>query len=137
MIEVYLNFNGQAEEAALFYALAFSAPEPYLFRFADMPQEDQQQSPPGMENRLIHGNVKTFAGDIMLSDNLPGQEVTPTSANWISVADQDHDRLRQVFLALSQGGEVLMPLAKTFFSPLYGQLRDKFGFYWMFLAQWD
>lgn len=49
MIEVYLNFNGQAEEAALFYAKAFAAPAPYLFRFSDLPREDRQQAPPGME----------------------------------------------------------------------------------------
>lgn len=134
MIEVYLNLNGNAEEAPLFYAQAFSAPDPYLFRFADLPKEDQKKTPPGMENRLIHGNVKTFTGDIMLSDTMPGQEVSPTSANWISVGGADHDRLRQAFSALAEGGEVLMPLSETFFSPLYGELRDKYGFYWMFNA---
>lgn len=134
MIEVYLNFNGQAEEAALFYAKAFAAPAPYLFRFSDLPREDRQQAPPGMEKRLIYGNVKTFAGDIMVSDNYPGVEVYPTSANWISVGSPNHDRLRQVFAALAEEGEVIMPLTETFFSHLYGQVKDRYGFHWMINA---
>ena len=137
MIEVYLNFNGQAEEAARFYAQAFGAPAPYLMRFADMPQENQQQAPPSMEQLLMYGNVKTFAGDIMLSDNIPGQEVLPNSAYWITVSHPDEHQLRQVFAALSEGGEVLMPLETTFFSPLYGQLKDRYGFHWMLMLPYQ
>ena len=133
MIEVYLNFNGQAEEAARFYAQAFGAPEPYLMRFSDMPREDQQQAPPGMEQLLMHGNVKTFAGDIMLSDNIPGQETQPNAAYWITVSHPDEARLRQAFSALTEGGQVLTPLEPTFFSPLYGQLKDRYGFHWMLM----
>lgn len=133
MVEVYLNLNGNSAEAAHYYAEAFKAEAPYLMRFTDMPKEDQESSPPGMENLVIYGHVKTFAGDIMLSDELPGNTVSPTSAVWITVSHPDAGKIRAAFEALARDGEILMPLEETFFSPLYGQLRDKFGFHWMFM----
>lgn len=133
MIEVYLNLNGNAEEAANYYAKAFGAEAPYLMRFHDMPKEDQLNAAPGMEKLVIYGNVKTFAGDLMLSDELPGLTVNPTSAVWITLSHDDAQRVRSAFEALARDGEVLMPLEPAFFSPLYGQLRDKYGFHWMFM----
>ena len=134
MIEVYLNLNGQAAEAAAFYAQVFGASAPYILRFDEMPKEDQGDAPDSWGSLVMHANVKTFAGDIMLGDNLPGTTTTPSAANWINVSHSDLKRLRQVFEGLSEGGEVLMPLESTFFSPLYGQVKDKFGFHWMIMS---
>lgn len=131
MIEVYLNFNGKAREAANFYAEVFGAPEPRILHFSDIPARDQEEIPESMADLVIHANVKTFAGDIMLSDTMPDKPLRPGEANWILVSHTDLHRLRQVFEGLSSGGEVIVPLGPAFFSPLYGQLKDKFGFYWM------
>jgi PhnB protein len=133
MIEVYLSLNGNAAEAAIYYAQLFEAPEPYIMRFADMPKADQDQMPPGAENLVMYANVKTSVGDIMMSDMMPGSSVTPNEGVWINYSMKDEERLRQYFDAMAKDGEVLMPLEKTFFSPLYGQVKDKFGFYWMFM----
>ena len=83
MIEVYLNLNGQAAEAAAFYAQVFGASAPYILRFDEMPKEDQGDAPDSWGSLVMHANVKTFAGDIMLGDNLPGTTTTPSAANWI------------------------------------------------------
>ena len=133
MIEVYLNFPGNAREALTYYAEVFGAPAPYVMSFADMPEEDRAGAPAGMENMVIYGNLKTFAGDIMMSDDMPDRSAAPTNASWIAVTHTDDAAIRRVFEALAKDGEVLMPLEATFFSPLYGQVKDKFGHHWMLM----
>jgi PhnB protein len=133
MIEVYLNFPGNAAEAAAFYAKAFGAEAPDLMTYSQMPRDADAGIPAEMGNLVMHGNIKTFAGDIMLSDDMPQESLKPNTSHWILVSDADHARLNRVFDALSEGGEVIMPLEPAFFSPLYGQLKDKFGFFWMFM----
>jgi len=133
MIDVYLNFGGNTAEALAYYQKAFNAPDPYVMRFSQMPQEDQAQSK-GMENLVIYSNLKTYAGDIMMSDEMPGQIPTPPGSSvWITVTHDEEDRIRGTFEFLARDGEILMPLEPTFFSPLYGQLKDKFGFHWMLM----
>ena len=134
MIEVYLNLNGNADEAADYYARVFEAPEPYVMRYAQMPRGEQGKMTDEWQNLVIHANVKTFAGDIMLSDNPPDQESAPSAALNICVSHTDLERLRRVFDRLAADGEITMPMESTFFSPLYGQVRDRFGFYWMIMS---
>ncbi len=132
MITTYLNFPGNAREAMDYYTRAFGAPPPYVMNFSDLPQEDQDGME-GMEDMVMYANIKTFFGDIMLSDDMPGSTVRPTGALWICVTHEDEEELRQVFNILKQDGRELMPLEPTFFSPLYGQVEDKFGFHWMLM----
>lgn len=132
MIEIYLNLNGNAREAANYYAKVFEAPAPYIMGAADMPEAERTKMGPGTESMVIHANVKTFAGDIMMSDRMPGEStVTPNNSMWICLSHKDHALLRRSFERLAKDGQVTMPLDPTFFSPLYGQVRDKFGFGWM------
>ena len=134
MIEVYLNLNGNAAEAAAYYARVFEAPDPYVMPFSQIPQGEQENAPDNWKDLVMHANVKTFAGDIMLSDNPPDQESAPSAALNICLSHTDLERLRRVFERLAKDGEVIMPLEPTFFSPLFGQVRDKFGFYWMIMS---
>lgn len=134
-MDPYLSLNGNAAEAAAYYAKAFDAPEPYIMRYSEMPPGEMgEEMPQGLEQLVMHANVVTYGGDIMLSDMMPGSSVTPNEAVWITFSHPDVDRLRESFERLGRDGEVLMPLEKTFFSPLYGQLKDKYGFYWMIMS---
>ncbi|HSK69064.1 MAG TPA: VOC family protein [Candidatus Limnocylindria bacterium] len=133
MIEVYLNFPGNAAEAAAFYANAFQAGPPDLMTYDQMPPGVDDGIPEEMRGMVMHGNIRTFAGDLMLSDDTPAEDLKPNRAVWILVSHADHGKLRAVFSALSVGGEVLMPLEPTFFSPLYGQVADRYGFRWHFM----
>lgn len=139
MIEVYLNFNGQAREAANYYAGVFGAPAPYIMAMGEMPKESpEDELPAGSDNLVAYANVKTFAGDLMLSDDFPGgPQLVPNGAFWIPLSHEDRARLRQVFDALARDGQVLMPLAPTFFNPLYGQVKDRYGFHWMVMVTED
>jgi PhnB protein len=131
MIEVYLSFSGNAAQAAQYYADVFQAGAPYVMRFSDIPKQDQEDLPPEMEELVMYANVKTFAGDIMMSDEMPGARTIPNTGIWVSVTHEDERLIKRTFDALAKDGEIIMPLEQTFFSPLYGQLKDKFGFYWM------
>lgn len=133
MIGLYLNFGGNAREAAQYYAEAFGGEVTAMMNFDEMPGDDQKEMK-GMEPLVIHANVSTFAGQIMMSDTMPGEDPIPSSALWISVSHEDLQKVRDTFDALAKEGEVIMPLGETFFNPLYGQLRDKYGFYWMFMS---
>ena len=70
----------------------------------------------------------------MFSDGgLEEEGLVPSRASWILVSHTDHGLLRGAFDALAEEGEILQPLEPAFFSPLYGQLKDRFGYYWMFM----
>lgn len=86
---------------------------------------------------LIHANIKTYAGDIMISDTFSNSDARPTEAVWISVSHDDKERLSKTFEKLARDGEVIMPIGETFFSQFYGQVKDKFGFFWMFMVNED
>lgn len=133
MITVYFNFPGNAREALAYYQQAFEAQAPYIMEFADMPEEDQQAAEPGMEGRVMYGALMTYAGELQMSDDLPGRDTRPSAATWVSVTHDDAAALRRTFDFLARDGEVIMPLEPAFFSPLYGQVKDKFGFHWMLM----
>lgn len=133
MIEVYLNFNGLAAEAAHHYAAAFQGEVSYLATFGEAPDKPADW-PPEAEKLVMHANVKTYAGEIMLSDDMPGSKLSFGEGMWACVSHEDLDKLRFTFDALSQGGEVVSPMQETFFSPLYGMVRDKFGVGWMIMS---
>ncbi len=133
MITVYLNFPGNTREALLYYQQAFDAKDPYVMGYADMPKEDQQSAGSGMKDLVIYSALMTYAGELQMSDDLPELGFTPNGAYWISVTHDDADALRRTFEFFAKDGEVIMPMEPTFFSPLYGQAKDRYGYHWMLM----
>ena len=133
MIEVYLNFRGNAADAAQYYAKVFGSDAPDIMRYGDMPKQDLESLPKGTEKLVMHAYVQTFAGGIMLADDTPGSTAVPNTSMWVCVSHEDEKLLRLAFDGLAKDGEVITPLETTFFSPLYGQVKDRFGFHWMFM----
>jgi PhnB protein len=134
-IETYLNFNGRAEEAIEFYRRALGAEVQMMMRFKDNPEPPPPgMQSPGSENKIMHASLKIGATTLMMSDGRcsgkPNFEGFHLSVSAASVADAE-----RFFTALADGGEVHMPLAKTFFSPSFGMLADRFGVTWMVLVQ--
>lgn len=134
MITAYLTLTGNAKEAAAYYAQAFGGQVAYMMTGDQLSKEDRTDFPEGYENLVIYANVKTFCGDIMMSDAMPNEQITKGDNVWLNVSSSDLAKLHSVFDALGKDGQVIMPLSTTFFSPLYGQLVDKYGFYWMFMS---
>ncbi len=131
VIEPYLFYNGRCEEALDFYKKALGAEVLMLMRFKESPEPPPPgMVPPGFENKVMHASFRVGKTTIMASDGCDADKASFEGFSLaISVAaEPEADR---VFNALSAGGKVKMPLGKTFWSPRFGMLEDKFGIGWM------
>jgi PhnB protein len=130
LVQPYLSFDGRCEEAIEFYKKAVGAEVVMLMRFKDNPEPQPGMAPPGTENKILHSSLRIGESMVLASDGhctgqLNFQGIT-LSLTVDSVAQAD-----KLFAALSEGGQVRLPLTKTFFSPRFGMLADKFGVGWM------
>jgi len=130
-IEPYLFFNGRCEEAVEFYKKALGAEVLMLMRFNESPEPHPPgMIPPGSENKIMHVSLRVGDTTVMASDGrCTGRSDFQGFSLSITAADEaDADRK---FAALADGGQVQMPLAKTFWSPRFGMVADRFGVGWM------
>jgi PhnB protein len=133
-IQPYLFFNGRCEEAIEFYKNALGAEVMMLMRFKDNPEppgpDDACRPAPGTEDKIMHASIRIGDSVIMASDGeCKGQSSFQGVSLSLTVPDAaEADRL---FAALSEGGQVQMPLMTTFFSPRFGMVADQFGVSWM------
>ena len=130
-LESYLFFNGRCEEAIEFYKRALGAEVLMLMRNKESPEPTPPgMLPPGSENKVLHATIRVGSSNLMLSDGrCDGKPVFngfSLSLNAASVAEAE-----RLFAALADGGAVQMPLAKTFWSPRFGMVADRFGVGWM------
>ncbi len=135
-VQPYLFFDGRCEEAIEFYRKALGAEVVMLMRFKDSPEPQQPgMVPPGSENKVMHANLRIGDTTVLASDgHCHGQ---PSFQGFsLSVTASSEAEAKQIFAKLSDGGKVQMPLTKTFFSPSFGMLADRFGVGWMvYVAQ--
>jgi PhnB protein len=130
-VQPYLFFDGRADEALEFYKKAVGAAPKMLMRFKDAP--DKSMISPGSENKIMHAAVDIGDTTVLMSDGrCTGQ--TNFKGFALAFSARNEAEADKVFGALSDGGEVTMPMAKTFFSPRFGMLTDKFGVGWMVLV---
>ena len=130
-VQPYLNFNGRCEEALEFYRSALGAEVTALMRFKDSPEPPQPgMCPPNSETKVMHSSFRIGKVELMASDcRCEGQPSFQGFSLALTVSSPaEADRL---FAALGKGGQVQMPLGKTFFSPRFGVVADRFGLSWM------
>jgi PhnB protein len=135
LVQAYLFFNGRCEEAIEFYRKALGAEVDMLMRFKDSPEPHQPgMVPPGSENKVMHANFRVGTTQIMASD---GRCTGKTNFDGfaLSVTVSTEAEADRRFTALADGGRVQMPLTKTFFSPRFGMVADRFGVMWMIIVQ--
>lgn len=123
----YIVLNGQAQNAIPFYEHALGATVLRVQTFAEMPN---QEIPEEAKKRVLHAHLKVGDMDLMLSDTFPGQPYEIGHQVTIAITIGDAKNSKELFTKLCEGGHVEMPLQKTFWSPAYGQVRDKFGVTW-------
>jgi PhnB protein len=134
-VNIYLNFNGRCEEAIEFYIQALGAKLTMMMRYKDNPDPlPPGVSHAGMEEKVMHASFRIGHNVIMASDGgcKASQEFKGFTISLTVANEVEADTL---FGALADGGEVYMPLMKTFFSPRFGMIADKFGISWMVLVQ--
>jgi len=134
LIEPYLFFEGRCEEALDFYRRALGAEVGPLMRYKESPEPHQPGAlPPGSENKVMHAVVKIGDTKVMVSDGrCSGRPVFQGFA--LTINAPDVARADQMFSALADGGQVQMAFAKTFFSPRFGMVTDRFGVLWMIIV---
>ena len=130
-VQPYLFFDGRCEEAVEFYKSKLGAKVEMLMRFKDSPEPAQPgMVPPGSENKVMHTCFRIGDTAVMASDGrCLGQPSFQGFSLSLTVPNEaDAERL---FAVLGDGGQVQMPLTKTFFSPRFGMAADRFGVSWM------
>ncbi|HEV3164782.1 MAG TPA: VOC family protein [Isosphaeraceae bacterium] len=130
-VQPYLMFEGRCEEALEFYRKTLGAEVTMLSRFKDIPgPHEQGMIPPGGENKVMHMSFRIGDTTVMASD---GQCLGKPSFEGfaLSLTVANAAEAKRSFDALAEGGQVKMPLGKTFFSPSFGMLSDRFGVSWM------
>jgi PhnB protein len=127
-LQPYLFFDGRAEEAIEFYRSKLGATVGMLMRFKDCPEPQQQ--PPGGANKIMHAELRIGDTAVLASDGrCQGQPNFQGFA--LSLTAADDAEAKRLFSALSDGGQVQMPLGKTFFASSFGMVADRFGVGWM------
>lgn len=131
LVQPYLFFEGRCEEAIEFYKGAVGAEVVMLLRFRDSPEPPAPgMVPPGSENKVMHASLRIGETTVMASDGgCSGSAGLHGFALSLTVPDEAAAEAR--FAALGEGGQVVMPLARTFFSPRFGMVTDRFGVTWM------
>jgi PhnB protein len=130
-LQPYLNFDGRCEEAIEFYRKAVGAEVNMLMRYKDAP--DKSMITPGSEDKIMHSSLRIGDSSVLASD---GRSKGSPNFHGISLCLQvaNEAEADRAFAALADGGQVQMPLAKTFFSPRFGMLADRFGVSWMIIV---
>jgi PhnB protein len=127
-VQPYLFFNGRCEEAIEFYQRALGAKVEMIQRFKDAP--DHAQMPPGMADKVMHASIRVGDSAVMASDGR-GEGTTKFEGFSLSLTVADEAQAQHTFNALAEGGAIQMPLQKTFWTPAFGMVSDKFGIVWM------
>ncbi len=129
-VQPYLFFNGRCEEALEFYRAALGAQVEFLMRYKESPEAPPPgRVPPGFENKIMHATFHIGSSTLMASDGC--EEVPKFGGFSISLGVPTQAEAERAFAALAAGGQVQMPLGKTFWSPCFGMLTDRFGIGWM------
>ena len=136
-VQAYLFFEGRCEEAIAFYQQVLGAKVEMLMRFSESPDPvPAGMIAPGAENKVMHAALRIGDSLVMASD---GGCMQPAQFQgfFLSLSVPSEAEADRIFAALADGGEIRMPIGKTFFSPRFGMVADRFGVPWMVVAQAD
>ena len=128
----YLFLDGRCEDAIEFYKKALGAEVSMMMRFKESP--DKAMCTPGSDNKIMHACIKIAGAPVMLSDGR-NEGKTKFEGFSLSLDPKTEAEAKKMFTALSEGGQVQMPLAETFFAKTFGMVADKFGVGWMIICE--
>jgi PhnB protein len=133
LIEPYLFFNGRCEEAIEYYRKHLGAEPGVVLRFKDSPEPHQPGTlPAGSEEKVMHATLRVAGTTLMMSDGRC-QGTTNFEGFCLSLTITTEDEAERIFHSLADGGKIEMPLSKTFWSPKFGMVEDRFGMGWMIM----
>jgi len=137
-VQPYLLFDGRCDEMLAYYRKALSAEVQFLMRMKDNPDTQQATLPPEVAERVMHCSFRIGDTVIMGSDgNCNGMNSTGSpkfDGFQLTLSVANDAEATRAFAALSDGGKVRQPLVKTFFSPRFGMVTDRFGISWIVMV---
>ncbi|RQO82710.1 VOC family protein [Acidovorax sp. FJL06] len=138
-VESYLMFEGRCDEALDFYRRALGAQVTMLLRYKDNPEPAagpgcaEGGGPGPTPEMVMHAAFNVGETQLMASDGM-GSGQPSFQGMSLALSPANAAEARRYFDALAEGGQVQMPLGKTFFSPAFGMVADRFGVSWMVVA---
>lgn len=129
----YVMFGGNCEQALEFYRTALGAKIEMVMRYKENPDPPPPGFlPPGMDDKIMHASLRIDGAALMASD-CPGPA---PSLDGVAIALEmpTAAAVAKAFAALSEGGTITMPLGKTFWTPSFGMVTDRFGVSWMVMV---
>jgi len=134
-IQPYLFFGGRCQEALDYYKGAVGAEIEMLMRFSDSPEPMPAGIlAPGFEDKVMHSAFRVGGSTILASDGCKPEDGAEKKGYQLALMVPTEAEADRAFDALADGGEVGMPLSKTFWSPRYGMVKDRFGVHWMVMV---
>ena len=125
-LNTYVNFAGSCMEAFRFYEKHVGGKIGMVLTRGQLP--DQSQVKPEFKNAVVHARISIGDTELLGADVDHAQ---PMRSAYLSLSVQSDTEAERIFSALSDGGEVFMPMQETFFATRFAQLRDRFGINWM------
>jgi PhnB protein len=125
-VHPYLFFNGRCDEAIEFYRAALGAEVTFLMRYKDSPETTSHGAP----EKVMHATLRIGDANVHVSDGRCTGDLS-FQGFALSLMVADDAEAQRLFAALGCGGQVQMPLAKTFFSSQFGMVSDRFGVLWI------
>ncbi|MFC5051453.1 YciI family protein [Rubritalea spongiae] len=134
-VEPYLFFGGRCEEALKFYQNVLHAKVGLVMRHSDSPEPAPAgMLPEGFENKIMHTEFSVGKVKLMASDGCGESVKSDSSGYQLALTVPSEPVAQRVFDDLSKGGEIVMPIGKTFWSPFFGIVTDQFGVGWMVMV---
>ncbi|HMT53433.1 MAG TPA: VOC family protein [Saprospiraceae bacterium] len=133
-VNVYLNFDGQCEEAFEFYKSVFGGEFSYIGRFNEMPQDENNKLSEADGNKIMHVSLPISAETNLFGSDTVGAwspKLVQGNNYSISINASSKEEADRLFNGLSAGGQVTMPLENTFWGAYFGMFTDKYGINWM------
>lgn len=127
----YIFFDGNCADAMSFYQKAIGARLEMMMRYSESPEATKNPLPPGASDPVIHARLVKDQFVLMASDNRPGQPYPGAKGFSLALTFDTVDEARRCFDALSESGQVVMPMSETFWAQAFGVVHDRYGMPWM------
>jgi PhnB protein len=129
-MHTYVNFAGTCAEAFRFYEKHLGGTIGMMMTHGEAP--DQSRARPELKDAVLHARI-SIGGTQLMGADIPNAE--PMRSAYLSLGVDSDAEAERIFSALSDGGQIFMPMQETFFATRFGQLRDRFGINWMVMRE--
>jgi len=133
-VNVYLTFNGNCLEAFNFYKSVFGGEFPYIGYYKDMPSDGGKPLAPEDADKIMHVSLPISQETMLMGSDTGGEwasSFSPGNNFSLSISTDSKESADRLFDGLSAGGQVTMPMNKTFWGDYFGMFSDQFGINWM------